>query len=70
MMPSFIGRPSLTYRKQPPQQSRSFNNGYLPNGASPGGPAPGAQPLLPNQGRIIEQGATRILCVADVRGRS
>ncbi|KAK4160021.1 hypothetical protein QBC43DRAFT_271433 [Cladorrhinum sp. PSN259] len=43
--------------------------GYLPNGAAPQPvPAPGAQPLLPNQGRIIQTGPMRVLCIADVRG--
>lgn len=42
------------------------NQGYLPNGSS--GPVPGAQALLPNNGRVIQSGATRVLCVADVRG--
>lgn len=32
-------------------------------------PAPGAVPLLPNQGRVIDTGSIRILCVADVRGK-
>ncbi|KAL1964734.1 hypothetical protein VTN77DRAFT_6601 [Rasamsonia byssochlamydoides] len=41
---------------------------YLPNGAAPGGPVPGATPLLPNNGRIIQSGPVRVLCVADVRG--
>jgi hypothetical protein len=45
------------------------NQGYLPNGAS-SGPTPGAQALLPNNGRVIQSGPTRILCVADVRGLS
>ncbi|KIW04416.1 uncharacterized protein PV09_04690 [Verruconis gallopava] len=31
-------------------------------------PMPGAVPLLPNQGRIIQQGPIRVLCIADVRG--
>lgn len=31
---------------------------------------PGAVPLLPNQGRVIQQGPVRVLCVADVRGMS
>ena len=60
-----------TSNQQPSQQPRPFSNGYLPNGApptGPSGPVPGAQPLLPNQGRVIQSGATRILCVADVRG--
>ncbi|KAJ5666485.1 uncharacterized protein N7477_008933 [Penicillium maclennaniae] len=42
--------------------------GYLSNGATPAGPAPGATPLLPNNGRVIQSGPTRILCIADVRG--
>ncbi|KAJ5363486.1 uncharacterized protein N7496_009199 [Penicillium cataractarum] len=43
--------------------------GYpLSNGATPSGPAPGAVPLLPNNGRMIQSGPTRILCIADVRG--
>ncbi|KAL9049034.1 MAG: hypothetical protein Q9162_007426 [Coniocarpon cinnabarinum] len=51
-----------------PTQNRPFSgNGYLPNGPS-SGPVPGAQPLLPHQGRVLQQGPTRILCVADVRG--
>lgn len=57
--------------QQPP---RHYAQGsYMPNGG--GGPAhqqmpaPGAVPLLPNQGRIIDTGAIRILCVADVRGK-
>ncbi|KAL4950293.1 hypothetical protein BDW69DRAFT_202272 [Aspergillus filifer] len=41
--------------------------GYpLPNGAA--GPVPGAAPLLPNNGRIIQNGPVRVLCIADVRG--
>lgn len=49
-------------------QSRSYNNsGYLPNGAS-GTSQPGAAPLLPNQGRVIQTGPIRVLCIADVRG--
>ncbi|GAM42460.1 hypothetical protein TCE0_044f16465 [Talaromyces pinophilus] len=40
----------------------------LPNGAAPSGPVPGATPLLPNNGRIIQNGPVRVLCVADVRG--
>ena len=52
-------------------QPRPYQNqqqGYLPNGNSATGPTPGAQPLLPHNGRIIQQGATRVLCIADVRG--
>lgn len=42
----------------------------VPNGAgAPAGPPPGAAPLLPNQGRIIQQGPIRVLCIADVRGK-
>lgn len=47
-------------------QSHNFNNSYLPNG--PSGPVAGAKPLLPNQGRVVQHGGSRILCVADVRG--
>ncbi|KAH8816208.1 hypothetical protein F5884DRAFT_213870 [Xylogone sp. PMI_703] len=44
--------------------------GYLPNGAAGAhaGLPPGATPLLPNNGRIIQTGGVRVLCVADVRG--
>ncbi|KAI1319656.1 ser/Thr protein phosphatase [Xylariaceae sp. FL0255] len=53
------------------QQPRQPYNaqGYLPNGASAAsGPVPGATPLLPNQGRVLQQGSIRVLCIADVRG--
>ncbi|KAJ4393117.1 hypothetical protein N0V93_002324 [Gnomoniopsis smithogilvyi] len=56
--------------QQPPRHYAQ--GGYMANGA--GGPphqpmpAPGAVPLLPNQGRVIDTGSIRILCVADVRG--
>lgn len=42
----------------------------MPNGAPgvPAVPPPGAAPLLPNQGRVLQQGAVRVLCIADVRG--
>ncbi|KAI9708581.1 MAG: hypothetical protein M1820_003799 [Bogoriella megaspora] len=53
---------------QAPSQPRAYNQAYLPNGATPSGPVPGAQPLLPNQGRVIQSGSARVLCVADVRG--
>ncbi|KAI1074192.1 hypothetical protein F5B20DRAFT_564500 [Whalleya microplaca] len=55
------------------QPRQPYNNqGYMPNGA-PGGhpnlvPVPGATPLLPNQGRVIQNGPIRVLCIADVRG--
>lgn len=49
-------------------QPRSYNNqGYLQNGAG-GLPQAGAAPLLPNQGRVIQTGPIRVLCIADVRG--
>ncbi|KAI0405096.1 hypothetical protein F4802DRAFT_597509 [Xylaria palmicola] len=50
--------------------SQPYNNpGYMPvNGASASGPVPGATPLLPNQGRVLQQGPIRVLCIADVRG--
>ncbi|KAG6137838.1 hypothetical protein E4U24_001800 [Claviceps purpurea] len=48
-------------------QSRPYNNqGYLQNGGS--ALPPGAAPLLPNQGRVIQTGPIRVLCIADVRG--
>ncbi|KAF4122098.1 ser Thr protein phosphatase family protein, partial [Geosmithia morbida] len=46
--------------------SQYNNQGYLQNGAS--GLPPGAAPLLPNQGRVIQTGPIRVLCIADVRG--
>jgi hypothetical protein len=46
--------------------------GYsLPNGAAAAAgpvPVPGAAPLLPNNGRVIQNGPVRVLCIADVRG--
>ncbi|KAK8919756.1 hypothetical protein VCV18_008583 [Metarhizium anisopliae] len=48
-------------------QSRPYNSqGYLQNGGS--SLPPGAAPLLPNQGRVIQSGPIRVLCIADVRG--
>lgn len=43
----------------------------MPNGAAAGhtGLPPGATPLLPNNGRVIQTGGVRVLCVADVRGK-
>ncbi len=56
----------------PTQQPRHPYNqqGYLPNGQAPAhqGPLPCATPLLPNQGRVIQTGPIRVLCIADVRG--
>ncbi|APA08515.1 hypothetical protein SS1G_02216 [Sclerotinia sclerotiorum 1980 UF-70] len=56
-------------QRLPPQQP-SYNQAYMPNGAVAGhtGIPPGATPLLPNNGRIIQTGGVRVLCVADVRG--
>ncbi|KAJ5339754.1 hypothetical protein N7541_011709 [Penicillium brevicompactum] len=42
--------------------------GYPLQNGTPAGPVPGATPLLPNNGRVIQSGPTRILCIADVRG--
>jgi hypothetical protein len=53
------------------QRPHTYNNpGYLPNGAVGSHPnlPPGAAPLLPNNGRIIQTGGVRVLCIADVRG--
>jgi hypothetical protein len=54
----------LTVESQPRPQYQ--NQPYMQNGTA--GPVPGAQPLLPNNGRIIQSGPTRVLCIADVRG--
>lgn len=55
---------------QQPRHQYNQQQGYLPNGAAPAhqGPLPGATPLLPNQGRVIQTGPIRVLCIADVRG--
>jgi hypothetical protein len=40
--------------------------GYMANG---GPPVPQVTaPILPNQGRVIQTGPIRVLCIADVRG--
>lgn len=58
----------LTFLNQP--RPHTFNNqGYLSNGASTG-PTPGSAALLPNNGRVVQTGGVRVLCVADVRGES
>lgn len=52
-------------------QPRPYPGSYagVANGGPPQPvPAPGAVPLLPNQGRVIQQGSVRVLCIADVRG--
>ncbi|KAI9712505.1 MAG: hypothetical protein M1812_006921 [Candelaria pacifica] len=57
-----------------PNQPRphAFNQNYLPNGASGvsgGGPVGGAgSNQLPQNGRVVQSGGVRVLCVADVRG--
>ena len=57
-------------KRQP--RPNSYNHNQLSNGAyntpgmGPGGAS--GQHYLPNNGRIIQSGGTRILCVADVRG--
>ncbi|TKX24806.1 hypothetical protein C1H76_2981 [Elsinoe australis] len=51
----------------PPNQPRAYSQAYLPNG-TPSGPVPGAAPLLPNQGRVVQASGIRVLCIADVRG--
>ena len=55
------------FQQRPPQQM-NYNQPYLPNGAVGSHIPPGATPLLPNNGRIIQTGGIRVLCVADVRG--
>ncbi|KAF2139410.1 uncharacterized protein K452DRAFT_254796 [Aplosporella prunicola CBS 121167] len=54
--------------QQAPTQQRPYNSPYMANGGPAPGPVPGAQPLLPNQGRVIQNANSRILCIADVRG--
>jgi hypothetical protein len=61
-----IALPLMLNRRQPRPQFP--NQGYLPNGTA-SAPAPGAQALLPNNGRIIQSGPIRVLCIADVRGK-
>ncbi|ROW03124.1 hypothetical protein VMCG_05680 [Cytospora schulzeri] len=58
--------------QQPPRHPYNNPGGYMANGAAgvqpQHMPAPGATPLLPNQGRVIQSGPLRVLCIADVRG--
>jgi hypothetical protein len=56
-------RNPLQPRPYPPQTGGS----YMQNGS---GPVPGARPLLPDNGRVIQSGPTRVLCIADVRGET
>ncbi|KAJ4306009.1 hypothetical protein N0V88_000801 [Collariella sp. IMI 366227] len=60
----------LTVTLSPQQPRNPYNQGYMPNGAATHqtAPVPGATPLLPNQGRVIQTGPIRVLCIADVRG--
>ena len=54
--------------QQAQNQSRvpySQVGGYMPNG-TPSGPSSTFQQ---NQTRVVQQGAVRILCIADVRGK-
>lgn len=63
-----VAVPLMPYLVQPPPPPYSTQR-YLPNGTI-SGPTPGAQALLPNQGRIIQSGPIRVLCIADVRGKA
>ena len=67
--PSHPYPPHADCLQQAPNQPRPYSGNYLPNGGAATGPVPGAVPLLPNQGRVIQQGSVRVLCIADVRGR-
>jgi len=60
----------LTPYFQQRHPSYNANAAYMANGAAGGHPnlPPGAAPLLPNQGRVIQSGPLRVLCIADVRG--
>jgi hypothetical protein len=63
-----FGPKFLMMREQPGSRYPATGGpGQFMNGTS--GPVPGARPLLPDNGRIIQSGSTRILCIADVRGR-
>jgi hypothetical protein len=57
----------LTERMSQPRPPYNYN---MPNGAAGGHPISGAAPLLPNQGRIVQTGGVRVLCIADVRGEA
>lgn len=57
---------SLTRGSSQPRPPQYQLQGYMPNGTS--GPVTGAQPLQPNNGRVLQNGSVRILCIADVRG--
>ncbi|KIX03876.1 uncharacterized protein Z518_07429 [Rhinocladiella mackenziei CBS 650.93] len=68
MMPKGMTPIVLSLIVNPQQPRPQFPNpGYLPNGTV-SGPTPGAQALLPNNGRVIQSGPIRVLCIADVRG--
>lgn len=68
-VPSIFGGKTRLIAKPNPQQTRQpYNQGYMANGAPHQGPVPGAIPLLPNQGRVVQSGPIRLLCIADVRG--
>jgi hypothetical protein len=63
-----LGPKFLMTREQPGSRYPAAGGpGQFMNGTS--GPVPGARPLLPDNGRIIQSGSTRILCIADVRGK-
>jgi hypothetical protein len=54
-------------RDQPRPYPSQAPGPYMQNGS---GPVPGARPLLPDNGRVIQSGPTRVLCIADVRGKT
>ncbi|KAK0899923.1 hypothetical protein LTR02_009419 [Friedmanniomyces endolithicus] len=60
----------MAQQQQAPTQPRAYSQAYQqPNGQpNASGPAPGARPLDPNQGRVQQIGHARVLCIADVRG--
>ncbi|KGO48959.1 protein of unknown function DUF1793 [Penicillium expansum] len=61
------GVPILCRARPTPRPNFGAQGYPISNGAA-AGPVPGATPLLPNNGRVIQSGPTRILCIADVRG--
>lgn len=57
----------MRFNRQPRPYPPQGPGPYIQNGNA--GPVPGARPLLPDNGRIIQAGPTRVLCIADVRGK-
>jgi hypothetical protein len=68
-----VSEPSESILNQAqPRPHASYNQSHLSNGANtvPGIGATGGPGtnFLPNNGRVVQTGGVRILCIADVRG--